>query len=310
MSSVSGIIFDFQGFSIYDGPGCRSLIFLKGCVLRCEWCANPEGQEIYPVPMFEPSKCLHGGECARVCEHHAIKIDNNTLTIDREKCADCRDRKCAEPCTTEALKIAGYKVTVDELMQKITRDRKYWGKGGGITLTGGEPFFQHEFAYELLKKCSEKYIHTAVETEGCVPWESIEKSIEYVDWMFFDIKHIDPVIHKKITGHDNTEILDNLKRIAGQFKNRLIIRMVAVPGVSDSDEYIQSFINFLKGLGRKQLEVNILPLHHLAREKYKMLGREYFTETLDIPGNEKFQRINGIFDKNGMICYIGGDTPF
>lgn len=312
MSADSGTIFDFQGFSIYDGPGCRTSIFLKGCMLRCQWCQNPEGQEIYPEPMLDTSKCLLEGECKKVCPTGAIEIEqkNKSLAIDRRKCVVCKDQPCKEVCDTEALRIAGYKITLDEVMRRVTRDRKYWGQGGGVTLTGGEPLVQSEFAREILKRCNERFIHTAIETEGFVPWENIEQSMPYLDWLFFDIKHLDLEVHKRVTGHDNTLVLENIRKIASQFKNRLIIRMVVVPNVNDSDEYAKMFVEFVESLDRKQLEVNLLPLHHLAKEKYKMLGREYFVKILDVPSRENLAHLKTIFDKNKVTCYVGEDTPF
>jgi len=311
MNNMTGEIFDIQGFSVYDGPGCRTLIFLKGCTLRCKWCANPESNETFPVPMFDPSKCLLGGECIEVCPHGAIKIINNEkLTIDRKKCYNCKEALCHEVCDTGAIRIAGYHITIDEVLKKVDRDRKYWGRGGGITLTGGEPFLQHEFAYELLKSLHEKIIHTAVETCGNVPWENIRKSLPYLDWIFLDIKHMDPTIHKEKTKCDNSRILENLKSIASEFEGRIVVRMVIIPGINDDDKNVLEFATFIKNLNRPDIAVNLLPLHHLAKEKYHMLEQEYFSKSLEIPDKEEMEHKKDIVSSLGIKCYIGSDTPF
>lgn len=310
MTAPTGVIFDIEGYSVYDGPGCRTVAFLKGCALKCKWCANPESSTPYPIPMFDVSKCLFGGECAHVCPHGAITIGEGTFEINRSKCTDCTTKECAEVCDTGALRIAGYAIDADALIERLERDRKYWGPKGGITLTGGEPFLQHEFVHHILKTCYEKYIHTAVETSGKVPWQNYEPSLEYIDWIFFDLKHIDPDRHKEGTTKDNHLVLENLRKLASIFPNRLILRTVIIPDYNDSDEYISRFIAFVKSLGREQLEVNILPLHHLAREKYKLLDKEYFSKTLDVPGNDKMEHIQNLFVEQGIDCYTGGDTPF
>jgi glycyl-radical enzyme activating protein len=310
VSSATGTIFDIQGFSVYDGPGCRTLIFLKGCPMRCKWCENPEGRHSYREPMYDKEKCLFGGECERACPYNAISIKNNVLTIERDKCKNCNQYSCAEVCDTGALKIAGYRISVDELMTRIDRERNYWGAKGGITLTGGEPFLQADFTFEILKRCHEKYINTAIETCANVPWENIEKSLDFIDWMFFDIKHMEIKKHKQGTGCSNYLIKKNFIHIAEKFEQRLIARMVIIPGYNDSDEYVKKFAEFINGTGRKQKEVNILPLHHLAREKFKMLDKEYFSKSLEVPSKTKLKQVKDIIESFGIKCYIGENTPF
>ena len=310
MTKLTGTIFDLQGFSVHDGPGCRTLVFLKGCSLKCKWCSNPEGRELYPIPMYNESTCLMDGACIKACSQNAISLENNILKIDRTKCTSCNDRKCAEKCITGAVKIAGYEISVDELFKKIHRDRQYWGEEGGITLTGGEPFYQHKFATEILKRCYESYIHTAVETCGNVPWTIYEKSINFLDWIFFDIKHIDRKKHIKGTGSDNSRILNNAYKLAKNFNERLIFRTTIIPGYNDSVRDVTEFALFLKNLPRDKKEINILSLHHLGKEKYKMLRENYFLENLEIPNQKKLDQIKDIFNSFDVTCYINSDTPF
>ena len=310
MKNLSGTIFDIQGFSIHDGPGCRTLIFLKGCSLNCKWCSNPEGKEVYPVPMYNESKCLLDGACVKACSKDAISLEKNVLKIDKRKCASCYDRNCAEECSTGALKIAGYQISVDSLLKKIQRDRQYWGQEGGITLTGGEPFYQHEFATEILTRCHEGYIHTAVETCGNIPWPVYKNALKFIDWMFYDIKHIDNSKHIENTGADNSLILDNAYKLAKCFDGKLVFRTTIIPGFNDSKEDITKLALFLKELPRENKEINILSLHHLAKEKYKMLGEKYFSKNLDTPSEKNLEQIKGIFNSFEIKCYINSDTPF
>jgi pyruvate formate lyase activating enzyme len=303
-------IFDIQGFSVHDGPGSRTVVFLNGCTLNCNWCANPEGRFAYPVPLYNSSKCNFDSACVNVCPNKAISIQSKLLFIDREKCLDCREYLCAEECCSGALRIAGYKKSLDEVFKIIQRDRQYWGADGGITLTGGEPFFQSEFTHELLKRCYSSYIHTAVETCGNVPWEHIENSLAYLDWMFFDIKHLSSKKHAEGTGYENKLILENIRRISADFCGRLIFRMTVIPDYNDSEQHVAELAGFLNALPGKTKEINLLPIHHLAKEKYKMLDLEYFDESLRTVSNKKMKSLKIVLKSKGIECYIGDDTPF
>jgi pyruvate formate lyase activating enzyme len=305
---LTGILFDIQGFSVHDGPGCRTLIFLKGCPLSCRWCSNPEGHNPYPEPLFRISKCISDRLCAEACSEKAIHITDESLLIDRNRCATCTSYACSTACKTGALKIGGYRITVGELMEKIRRDRQFWGHEGGVTLTGGEPFSQPDFVLRLLKECHQGYIHTAVETCGHVPWSNIEKAIPYLDWVFFDLKHPDPEQHREGTGCSNQLILENAARLSALFPGRLIFRMALIPGYNDHPETIRSIARFISSTGRN--EVNVLPVHHLGREKYELTGRHYYTGEFSSPSNEHLSYITDLFKTEGIICYSGNDTPF
>jgi pyruvate formate lyase activating enzyme len=303
-----GYLFDIQGFSVHDGPGCRTLIFFRNCSLNCAWCSNPEGISPFPEPLYHVSKCTFDSLCADACLKNAITINDNALSIDRDLCQECRTYECADACCTGALKIAGYAISVKELYRIIVRDRKYWGLNGGITLTGGEPFLQPEFAVQVLKKCYDSYIHTVAETCGNYPWKNIEGSLEYLDWIMYDIKHIDGAKHKKMTGMGNTTILDNAMRLAREFKGRLVFRMPVISGFNDDTAHIRQVSDFLHSTGRD--EINILPLHHFGREKYKLLGKDYYTADFSGPGPARMQEIKEIFGSRDIKCYSGSDTPF
>jgi len=307
-SLLTATLFDIQGFSVHDGPGCRTLIFFKGCPLSCKWCSNPEGKNPFPEPFYRSSKCIMDGLCEQACPIHAITIRDGRLSIDRKKCVFCTSFSCAEACCTGGLQRGGFIITLPELTAIIQRDRQYWGADGGITLSGGEPFYQPEFVQALLRSCHESYIHTAVETCGYVPWSHFKPALPYLDWIFFDLKHLDPDTHKSGTGRSNRLILDNARRLAAEFDGRMIFRMVVVPGFNDREDHLQEVITFILDTGRK--EINILPIHHLGREKYHLVGKSYYTSEFTRPAEEQMHQIRRQFQQVGINGYLGDETPF
>lgn len=305
---MEGTLFDIQGFSVHDGPGCRTLIFFKGCSLRCRWCSNPEGITPFPEPLYKVEKCTFDKLCIDGCKAGAIKINSGHLEFDRAKCAGCTTFGCVESCCSGALKQGGYNITADALYATINRDRQYWGAHGGITLTGGEPFVQPEFASNLLKRCYEAYIHTAAETCGNVPWENIERCLPFLDWIFFDLKHMNSRIHEEITGSANRLILSNAMKLGKMFPGRLIFRMPLIPGLNNAQDHILEMAAFIRSAGRN--EINILPVHHLGREKYRLLGHSYYTDDFGSPSGEELKEVQLIFESNGITCHVGSQTPF
>jgi pyruvate formate lyase activating enzyme len=305
---TNGTLFDIQGFSVHDGPGCRTLIFLKGCSLRCSWCSNPEGLNSFREPYYNSSKCIFDNLCIEYCTKQAISSDDQGLHFDRNPCKYCITHECAEACCTGAIKTGGYQINLDDLMKIIQRDRQYWGSEGGITLTGGEPFLQPLFTQDLLQECHKTFIHTAIETCGNVGWKNIEPSVDYLDWIFYDLKHVDDSRHASMTGSGNKLILENATKLAMNFKGRLIFRMPVIPGFNDDDKHIQNLSGFMNSIGKN--EINILPLHHLGREKYKLVGKSYYTEDFTSPLKESLFRIQSAFNESGINCYIATETPF
>ncbi len=307
-SAINGNVFDIQGLSVHDGPGCRTLIFLAGCNLNCFWCSNPEGIALKPGVLYFASKCMLCNKCIDNCSEGAISVQNQGIKIQRAKCFACNTWSCIKECYTDALKPSNYEISKDKLFKIIQRDRRFWGDKGGVTLTGGEPLLQIDFATEVLKRCYESYIHTAIETCGNIPWINFEKVLPYLDWIFFDLKHFDNNLHKEATGVGNALIIENAQRIAKEFPGRLIFRLPLIPGFNDSDENIGSFIRFLKVVGRD--EINILPLHHLGREKYVMLDKKYLGDKNETPNIEEMKQIRRKFASGGIQCFLGSDTPF
>lgn len=308
LNALSGSVFDIQGFSVHDGPGCRTLIFLKGCSMNCHWCSNPEGILINPVLLFNESKCNQCGNCVQACHFSAINIDHGIPVINRTNCQSCKEHPCLDTCYPGALKICGSTYIVDELVRIIQRDRGYWGVSGGVTLGGGEPLLQIDFAESLLVKFYNSFIHTAIETCGNVPWANFERVIPYLDWVFFDLKHMNPDIHQQATGVDNSQILKNARKLAGSFSGRLVFRMPLIPGFNDTESNIYATAQFLREIKRN--EINILPLHHLGRQKYESLGLQYHAISFSIPTPSQLITVKNLFEELGIVCYAGHETMF
>jgi len=304
----SAYVFDIQGLSMHDGPGCRTTVFLSGCTLECLWCSNPEGIWKSPVPMYFTNKCIACDNCINACEKNAIKREKGRLNISRELCLNCENRVCVTVCYTDALKLSAYKISSTELMRIIQLDRQFWGEEGGVTLSGGEPLLQISFVEDILKLCHESYIHTAIETCGNSPYQNFQKVIPFLDWIFFDLKHFDTVTHVAGTKTNNTLIIENAKRLAQDFSGRLIFRIPIILGFNDSESNIKSVIEFLKKIGKD--EINLLPLHHLGREKYPAVNKEYQGIKYQVPANIDLVKIQQVFMNKGIHCYIGSNTPF
>ena len=277
-SKKTGRVFNIQRYSIHDGAGIRTLVFLKGCPLRCLWCSNPESQSSEPELGFIESRCVGaetcGAPCISACPIEAIRLDaQGKPTIDRERCDACG--MCAEACTKDALKVVGREMVVDEVMAEVEKDRAFYRRsGGGITIGGGEPLAQYRFTAELLKAAREAYMHTALETCGHAPWHHLETVLKHVDLLQFDFKHMDPLRHRELTGQSNELIIENLKRVLSvKTSEDVIIRVPVIPGCTDSVENISETAEFVAGLGFRQLE--LIPYHRLGVSKYAQYGRAY-----------------------------------
>lgn len=313
MGELTGVLFDIQSYSVHDGPGCRTTIFMKGCFLNCLWCANPESWDIKKQLMYTENRCKNSTGCTlciNACKRDATFIDeNNSLRLNREKCSFCENMECAKLCYNQALKICGKEYTVSEVMRIINRDRQFWRGKGGVTFSGGEPFYQKEFFLQLIKRCKESYIHNAIETTAFIDTETFLEAMKYIDFAFVDIKHMNREKHKEKTGVYNDLILTNIEALEKSgWPGRLILRMPVVKDYNDTEENILQTIEFMKSLNL--FEINLLPFHRLGDSKWKQLGKKYYYEAqLETP-REQMIYLQNLFLDNDIACYIGHETSF
>lgn len=288
-------IFNKQKYNMYDGPGVRTLVFFKGCPLRCKWCSNPEGLERKYQIMFKPTTCVSCGSCVPVCPQkiHSISSSGEHI-IDRSiDCIGCG--QCVEACIPEALKVAGEQVPISELLEYVEQDRAFYDQsGGGVTLGGGEVTSQPEAAINLLQACKQEGLHTAIETCGYTKKETIHRFAEYVDLFLFDLKHIDPDRHFELTGVRNEMILENLEELIMK-RNHVKVRMPMLKGINDSEAEIRGVIEFLKPFREfKNFEgIDLLPYHKLGVNKYVQLGMDYPIEGDPSLDDADLDRIEG-----------------
>ena len=276
-----GRVCNIQGYTIHDGPGIRTELFLQGCPLRCPWCSNPETQSLLPQIGIYPSKCISEslcGFCEKICPHpEKLHFDGDGHIVLLENTAECANcLRCAEVCPADAIKVWGKPMTVDEVMAVLKKDRHYYDRtGGGVTVSGGEAMVQWEFTRELFRTCRIAGIHTCVESAMHCPTEHMEAVLQYADMMIADVKHMDSNIHRQLTGVGNELILRNLV-LASRKGIPMVIRTPVVMGYNDSEENILAIGRFIKdALGSAVIQYQLLPYRKMGTEKYEALCRDY-----------------------------------
>jgi len=297
-----GTVFDIQRFSVHDGPGIRTLVFLKGCSLKCEWCANPESQAFTPELIFDPARCIACENCLMLCTHGALRKQGERILFEKERCIGCG--ACAEKCYAEARVVKGRKMTVDAVVSEVLKDEAFYAdSGGGVTLSGGEPLDQPDFAECILKACKDLALHTAVETAGHVLWSCFERIIPFTNLFLFDIKHTDPGKLKEFTKGDAARILQNLQKLVMRAK-QLIVRTPVIPGFNDSAEEIQKIARLVKSLGIKEL--HMLPYHQYGQSKYRLMGRKYIFRGSQQVEAQRMLVLRDTASREGIKVQVGG----
>lgn len=300
--AMEGLVFDIQRFSVNDGPGIRTIVFLNGCPLRCKWCSNPESQLLKPVVMFNEMECIHCGACIAACKQGAINPNNKGL-IDHSKCIGCGE--CSLVCPTGALIMKGKRMSVEEVIRILKKDGTHYRRsGGGLTLSGGEPLMQSEFAIELLKAAHAQGWNTAIETTSCASEEVIRDVFPHVDLALADVKSMDDQKHTYFTGVSNQQILERIKLVS-EITN-IMVRVPVIPGFNEQKDEIRQIAEFAKTLNQEHLQgVNLLPYHSMGENKYKMLGRDYDLHGVSMMDKEDINDLKNVVEQCGVTCRVG-----
>lgn len=270
---MEGIIFDIQKFALHDGPGIRTVVFLKGCPFNCVWCCNPESIDPEPQFAFDENKCKQCGLCSASCPQKALNLSLGKLQVNFEACNNCG--KCLDTCLYGALKVYGYQTDSETILNEVMKDADYFkNSGGGITLSGGDPLFQFDFALSILTKAKDLGLNTCLESEGYGSIDKFQKILPLVDHFYFDYKLTDNFLHKKYTGVSNDIVLENLNFLASA-KADITLRCIIIPGINDNDEHFGA-IAALSNRYSSIRAVEIMPYHDFGSGKYNQLGKSMY----------------------------------
>jgi pyruvate formate lyase activating enzyme len=296
-----GTVFNIQRFSLQDGPGIRTTVFLKGCPLRCLWCSNPESQDFSPEVAHSTALCNQCGECIKVCPRQAISLAEKGIKIERKLCTKCGE--CVNFCYAGALKVYGKEITITEVCEEVEKDVAYYrNSDGGVTLSGGEPFAQPGFVISLLRQLKKTGFHNNVDTCGYAEQKVMNEALQYTDLVFYDLKHMNGAAHKRLTGISNKRILNNFKLVA-ESGVELIVRVPIIPEINDSKDNIKSIAEFVARF-KSVKEVNLLPYHRFGLGKYEMLDRPYLLDSKLPPNRSYLEELKNLILGFKLECKI------
>jgi pyruvate formate lyase activating enzyme len=293
---IKGIVFNIQKFSVHDGPGIRTIIFLKGCSLSCAWCSNPESQRLTRQLAYNPDKCLTAQACKRcrdICPRGALSVaGDGKMAWDPSLCDQCLI--CADACPTHALNVYGYEIAVEDALRRVEEDEVFYARsGGGVTLSGGEPLSQADFALTLLREARKRHIDTSIETCGNVPWAVLEQAARYLNSVYYDIKSMDKKEHIRYVGTSNELILDNLAKLKQTYPELPVrVRTPVIPGFNDSTEAIGSIVDFIRDM--PSIDYELLAYHRMGSPKYAYLGLDYPLEGVKNLPDKKFDKLRRV----------------
>ncbi len=296
-----GLVFDIQRYSLHDGPGLRTDVFLKGCPLRCQWCSNPESQNLQPELALFNNKCIVCDQFTVACPVNWNSERNNGWNKELEDKYSAR----SAVCPTGAIRWIGERRTAGEVIKEVLRDAPFYEDGGGITLTGGDPTMQPDMAEALLCLAKAEGISTTMETCGHTRWAVLERLLPYLDHILFDVKHIDSEIHQMFSGVGNELILSNLRQLL-TLKVPITIRVPLIPGFNASVESLQAIAGFVLRLSDSIESIDLLPYHILGKSKYKALGRKYLWESHERFSDEEVEALAKVIESCGLRVNIGG----
>ena len=299
--SETAVVANIQRFSLDDGPGIRSVVFFKGCNLRCRWCHNPECLSAAPQLRVGPALCVGCGRCFPVCPNGALAPAGGKAAWSPEKCAHCG--ACAANCPGEALAMVGRPWSVEEIAEEAKKDAAYYrNSGGGVTLSGGEPLLRPDFCVALSRRLADLDIPVAIDTAGLVPWECFEKTLPWASPMLFDIKALASDLHTRLTGVGNGVILENFEKLCRR-NTRLWIRIPLAARQNDTDAEIAGILGLLSGRANVE-KVDILPLHEYGAGKYAKLGMPTPDGSFSPPGRERQEAIREMFTQAGFVVEL------
>jgi pyruvate formate lyase activating enzyme len=297
---MSGTIFDIQHYAVHDGPGIRTLVFLKGCPLHCAWCCNPESQSFSPQLRYMASRCTGCLACMEVCSAGAITRSENTLSHSVDVCLACTDKPCVDACNYSARSVSGKTMTAEEVCAIVARDIPFYlNSGGGVTFSGGEPMSQPGFLSEMLLECRNQGISTAVETCGWATPDAVRQALPLTDLFLFDLKIIDPGLHRQYTGRNIEPVLATLSLLAS-VKANLVIRLPLVRGITDTARNLNDIAGIMAGLDLRHITLE--PYHPLGVEKYEAFGIPCALPAMEHYPPEETARVREFFERRGFVC--------
>jgi pyruvate formate lyase activating enzyme len=290
-------VFDIQRFSLHDGPGVRSLVFLKGCTLHCPWCQNPESQATKPIIAFYEDRCERSFECAKVCPNGAILFEG--FRIDHARCNQCT--LCVDACAYEALRLIGAPITPQDLMEKLLVDRPYYdSSGGGVTFTGGEPTLHHRFLEDVLERCTDAGIHTNLETSGTFSWSKWSDTLSLLDLIYFDLKILDAQLHEQHLGSGYDRIMENAAKLVAD-GYPVEFRMALIPGFTDTPANIDAVTDFLHDVGRES--IHLLAYHNMGEAKIDIIQGRQPKLGLEQYSDDRLHELHRSFEERGIEVF-------
>ncbi len=306
------LVFHIQRFSLHDGPGIRTTVFLKGCAMGCFWCHNPEGRHPYRELQYHADRCISCGECVLVCPTQAHELRDGVHLFHRELCR--ASAECVDACCSGALEMNGREMRVDDVMKEVLQDSLFYqNSGGGVTVSGGEPGLNAEFSRAILSRCKSEGLHTAIETCGYCSWQALESVLPFADLVMMDLKLITEEKHQEATGNTNELILANARKMATTAKP-IIFRTPIVPTVNDTVDEVQRIVGFIRELialrngngqgATSSISYELLAFHKLGSDKYRSLGLEYRAAPLNPPTREQMNKLLRIATDEGIEASV------
>jgi len=299
-----GRVLNIQRFSTEDGPGIRTTVFLQGCPLRCKWCQNPESWESQPQLVWYSDRCIGARDCLDACPENALSLTEEGMLVDRDACTGCG--RCSEVCPAKALEILGEEMSVDEVIDQVLRDQPFYERsGGGVTLSGGDPLFQHGFSQALLQRLRESGIHTAIDTSGHAGQETFAQLVGLSDLVLFDLKCMDPELHREYTGAGLDKIVSNAKWLGAQ-EVEVWVRTAIIPGYVDQESDVEAIASFIKEHIPNAERWDLLCYNNLCVSKWQRLDMCFELEDVPLVAEGKIKKLAEIATASGVSVTWSG----